>query len=192
MHNEILREILADQYDEASVAGMLDIVGMDQVVLGGNDWTLGGAMQKGAQVALSGKTAELAQAIRAGTKGYQVVERAPSNAAKQVIGFVGTTNLAAAGTENVTRTPQTLFKATRFVVSSTIADSFDITNIRIGNRSQLPTADNIPGLAFSERAEAMEIDFETCQPAISIIVGISNVGAAAATFRAALRGVSFS
>lgn len=119
-----------------------------------------------------------------------VVRKEPTKSRKFILGFIGTTNLAAAGTETVTSRPQVLYKPVRLTVSPASAPSFTITSITIGKNNQLITTDAVPADSFTADAVDMGIEFDTCPVSANISIGISNISNAPATFRASMVGLA--
>jgi len=118
-----------------------------------------------------------------------VRESEPDRYREYPLGFdSGATLVAAAGTSTITSRPQVAFKGKRLAVSRSSAPSFAITDIKVGNVSQLPTTDAIPAEAFADNAFGMNLDLDTCQVAMNISISVENIALASARFRAALIG----
>jgi hypothetical protein len=113
----------------------------------------------------------------------------PSKGRKWWLGFASTSTVAASGgTASVSAQPQCLFKGKRLIVPSDIAGSFDISDIKIGQQSQLGSSGNIPARVFDERAVGVELDLDTAAVSQLISINVVNNSGAATTFKAAMLG----
>jgi hypothetical protein len=111
------------------------------------------------------------------------------------------TNIGVGTNFNVTNRPQVLFRSERLVIpdspaypnqsGATQADSFDVLDIKVGNRSQLVSGEAaLPGRAFAENAVGVRLAMDTASIAQDIIVAVLNTDVASATFRAIIFGTS--
>ncbi len=129
----------------------------------------------------------------------QVQERQLRDTRALALGFYQP-GIAISGTFNVTSRPQVLFRGERLVIpdspaypgqlNATQADSFLINDIKIGNKSQLVEATSLPARAFAENAVGVRLSLDTASIAQDVVVSVTNVDVAAATFRAVLFGTS--
>ena len=117
-----------------------------------------------------------------------VVNRAPAKARIYVQGF-GPTAIAAGVTVNIIVQPQVAFKGKRLFVPSDFAGAVLINDLKIGNQSQLPSSNPLPGRMFTEFAVGMEQDFDTAQISQQISLSVTNTSGAAITFMAGLKGL---
>lgn len=86
----------------------------------------------------------------------------------------------------LTAQPQLAFRGERAVLSGissngnlvgpTALDAITVTDIKIGQRSQLVSAQPLPGSAFSAIAFGVRCAFDPCAPGIVISVGINYIG----------------
>lgn len=119
-----------------------------------------------------------------------VAKKKDRKARQQPIGFTGTA-LAAGSSETLTVTPQTLFRGRRLIVSSAIAANFTITDIKVGNQSQMASSGALPADAFLPTTTGEDnLTMDTCNPGIQISISVTNISGGASTFRAALFGNS--
>lgn len=127
----------------------------------------------------------------------QVVEREARDVREHALGFKQTA-IASSGSNNVTSRPQVIFRGERLVVpdtlassgGSTIADAFEISDIKIGNRSQLVEAVNIPAKAFLETAVGVRLALDTAQIAQDVVIAVVNNDSQAGTFKAVIFGTA--
>lgn len=102
---------------------------------------------------------------------------------------------------NVISRPQVIFRPERLVIpdslaypgqtgGSTQADSFQILDLKTGNRSMLVEATSLPARAFVEQAVGTRMSFDTAVIAQDLVIQVQNVDVAAATFRAVMFGTA--
>ena len=184
---------MSDWYDIVAGDSLVgdELVGWEDI-MGGEEDDLS-ALLGGVQVpriASGSGAARLALALKAAQGKRLVRTRGPTKSRQYVLGYASA-SLAAAGTETITRRPQVPFKARRLVVADTAVggpDAFTITDIRVGKNSQLVTTDAIPAAAFSATSFGVDLDLDTCQVTMDLVIAVSNISGAAATFRAAVIG----
>lgn len=122
--------------------------------------------------------------------GYpHVVNTPPTQIREFVIGF-GPTVILANSTAIFQAQPQLIFRGSRLIVPSALANNFSINDIRVGKDSQAVSANPIPAAAFSELAVGVNLGLDTATPGIIITISVSNTTAAQQTFSAALIGTS--
>jgi hypothetical protein len=122
--------------------------------------------------------------------GYpHVVNNPPMQVREFVIGF-GPVVILANSTAIFQAQPQLIFRGSRLIVPSALANNFSINDIRVGKDSQAVSANPIPAAAFSELAVGVNLGLDTAVPGIIITISISNTTAAQQTFAAALIGTS--
>ena len=174
-----------------------DLLGMeDELVMGGTPgneamavgnpfYDISGAPASPAQAAAQAAAIQ-AKKIEAS----RVLSQRPVRSSNlQPIGFVQE-NVAAGATVNVTTQPQTVFKPLRLVVAATIAPLFVLTDIRVGNVSQLPSATENPCESFIAGGFGIGLSLDTVSPAIDLSLQIRNISQNVATFRATFFGYS--
>ena len=110
----------------------------------------------------------------------------PTEGRVMVLGFTGTTDLADGASEDVTVRPQILFRPERIIIAS--AASWVLSDIKIGNKSQLVSNGNLPGAMFSADATGVELMLDTCNISQDFILSITNISGGVATFRAGVVG----
>ena len=118
-----------------------------------------------------------------------VVNTPPTQVREFVIGF-GPTVILANSTAIFQAQPQLIFRGSRLIVPSALANNFSINDIRVGKDSQAVSANPIPAAAFSELAVGVNLGLDTATPGIIITISVSNTTAAQQTFSAALIGTS--
>jgi hypothetical protein len=89
---------------------------------------------------------------------------------------------------NISANPQQLFRPERFVIPASLAPSFTIQDIKVGNVSQFPNAGDIPGETFAQNSFDDGIRFDTVNPAINLQVSCTNITGSSLTFRATFKG----
>jgi hypothetical protein len=118
-----------------------------------------------------------------------VVPRAYTKGRKWAQGF-GPVAIASGGTANIIVQPQVTFKGDRLVIPSDIAGAILINQILVGQASQLPSANPLPGRMFTEFAVDSVVNFDTAQVSQQIALNVTNTSGATVTFIAGLRGYS--
>jgi len=71
--------------------------------------------------------------------------------------------IAANGTDTVVANPQNLFRPERVVIPSNLAFDFFVSDLKVGQTSQLVSSGQIPGAIFSEVAIDTNIHFKTAE-----------------------------
>lgn len=113
----------------------------------------------------------------------------PTQVREFIIGF-GPTSVAAATTAIFQAQPQLIFRGSRLIIPSTIANNFVVNDIRVGKDSQAVSANPIPAAAFSELGVGVALGLDTATPGILITLSVANTTGGAQTFSAALIGTS--
>lgn len=115
----------------------------------------------------------------------QGVEYTPTRyneARKLPLGIDSGATIAAGATSIITVRPQVPYRVNRFVVSSAIAASFLINDIKIGARSQLPSTSAVPAAMFSELATESGLELDTAEVAQDVTVTVTNISGGALRF----------
>lgn len=179
--------------NQASTTGwpLADIGDLDQMVMGDGD--LGDEMILGA--ALTAKSPEAKQALIRAIRNRKMKDASlvtPRSAAESNLQPLGFEFLAiAAGADAlVTTQPQTLFKPTRLMVPTTIAPAFVLKDVKVGNVSQLPSANPIPCESFVPGAFGAGLALRTVNPAINLSLLVNNISGDVQDFRATFFGIS--
>jgi len=122
--------------------------------------------------------------------GYpHIVNHPPTQVREFVIGF-GPTLILGSSTAIFQAQPQLIFRGSRLIVPSALANNFSINDIRVGKDSQAVSSNPIPAAAFSELAVGVNLGLDTATPGIIITISVSNTTLAQQTFSAALIGTS--
>lgn len=178
------------QYYGAIGAGDIDIVGAgDLDIVGDEDLmsALSGDELTGNQAQVAAQMAQL----RMIDPQAKVMRRASSFIRRRLtIGGTTSVDVPAGGTFALTVQPQRPFKTTRFVVSSDIAFYFDITDVKVGQVSQLAASSVTPASAFTEQALGSAVDWDTADIGNLIVITGTNVHSLPHPFRSALFGVA--
>jgi hypothetical protein len=167
--------------------GAVDIIGdtdLDQLLSGAD---LASVDAPSAMAAPAAKQAMLQALMARG--GAAVTSRSPTKARKYTQGF-GPTVIAGGATVNIIVQPQVAFKGKRLVIPSDFAGVILINDLKIGNTSQLPSSNPLPGRMFTEFAVGVEQDFDTAQISQQISLSVTNTGGAPVTFTAGLLGIA--
>ncbi len=100
------------------------------------------------------------------------------------------TVVAGGASATITARPQALYRPERLVIAASIAPSFSVTDIKVGNVSQIPNTGEIPGELFAQNGVDCTIQLDTVNPAIDLLVVVTNVTGGNLTFRAAFIGTN--
>lgn len=178
---------------EAILAGAYDIVGAapnPYALARPNGAALAAlAAQRGAALAPQAANWNALAAQKMMQQGALLRTLNPTKARRQFLGMESNGTIAAAGTATITSRPQSFaFKPERLFVPATIGPDFVITDIKVGNVSQLVQSGNLPAEAFSQTSFGIEMDFDTVQTSQDFIVQVTNISGGARTFRALVLG----
>lgn len=122
--------------------------------------------------------------------GTMLKQRKKRDAQEQVMPFPVTV-VAASGSATILAFPQRTFRTERFAVTSTIAEFFLITDLRIGRESMMVAAGAVPAQIFAEVGVGVRLRGYTANLGNTIAVDIINSDAANAhTFLAAIIGTT--
>jgi hypothetical protein len=105
---------------------------------------------------------------------------------KYAQGF-GPASLASGASTRLVVQPQVALKGRRLIIPSDIAPAVRVNDLRIGNTSQLPSREPLPGRMFSEFAHA-DLELQTAQISQQIFLDVTNISEKPITFTAALVG----
>ncbi len=97
----------------------------------------------------------------------------PATARVQTLGFPSTT-VATTASATISSAPQVWFRPDRLFISSAIAKFFTVTSLLVGNKSQLLNGNPLTAVMFSELAVDSAISYDTCDPAVTISLGVTN------------------
>lgn len=187
-------EIAGDEYhsilgtsynEERKMQEMLgwDMAGGDVI---GNDMAILGAIAK-TNPALAGAM------LRKKMAGATLARTTPAKSLKKriyMIGFDSVAAIAAAAQTVQTQSPQVTFKGTRLLIPATVGASFVINDFRVGIHPQFITTTGVPGQGFAETVTDNDLDMDTANPGVNIIITATNISAGAVRFQASVRGIA--
>jgi hypothetical protein len=116
-----------------------------------------------------------------------VVSKGYTKSRVQSIGFESL-QIAPHSSADIPTKPQVLFRGTRLIVGSAIAQFFTIDDIKVGRTSQFVATGSQPAEAFKETATGENVSLDTCRPGMDIVLQVTNISDTAQDFRAALFG----
>lgn len=146
-----------------------------------------------ALIAQRNKAAALKQAIAHKRMQHSTLvnDHAFTKARNWPLPFDTVTTVVAGATVNVTSNPQMPFKPYRLVIAGSIASSFLLNNIIIGQQPQFAALNAAgPADAFAPGAFQVDLDCDTAQPNTNVILQVTNASLAALRFNAFLIGKS--
>ncbi len=124
---------------------------------------------------------QAALAAKKAKAGLLVQEQQPGATRRLVLGMSSTGAVAAGAVVSITARPQNLaFKPQRIVIPSTIAPDFLITDIKVGNVSQVVQSSTLPAEAFTQQLFDGMMEMDTVQ----------NIAGAPRNFNAAVYGLA--
>ncbi len=121
--------------------------------------------------------------------GAGVLDRAPTKARRYPCGLTPTV-VAGGASATIRANPQQLYRPERFIVPGSIAPNFSLTDIKVGNVSQLPNNGEIPCEIFAQNGVDAYLELDTVNPAIDLLVVVTNLTGGNLTFRGAFIGTS--
>lgn len=173
---------VGDEIDEIVGDDDLDDALGDDAILGavlGADMILGGP---------SGGKAALARAIAA-KHGRVLTKRAPQGAQEQVLGFERATVVAL--TEATVRAfPQRKFRTERLTIAASIANFFDVLDLRVGRDSLFVDVGPVPAEMFSQVGVGTALRGYTANLGNTITLQVENIDAGNQAIRAGIRGTA--
>jgi hypothetical protein len=113
--------------------------------------------------------------------------RKPTKGRIQSIGFTRAA-VPPGSTVEITARPQTIFRGTRLLVGSSIAEAFVIEDIKVGRNSQFVATGAQPAEAFRDTATGDNVSLDTCRPGVDLTLIVTNTTGTAVDFRASLFG----
>lgn len=171
-------------YGDSGFVGGVEIVGDDDELLNALAVSgMGDSEIVGAASPAATRTAQIARARNAAA----VIKKGLESRRRYPLGFTPTA-VAANSSGTIPAGPQNLFRAERLIVPSDIAFDFGITDIKVGNQSQLAQSVEIPAAMFSEVAIDSRVTFDTAEIGNQIAITVRNKTAGQITFTAALLG----
>jgi hypothetical protein len=142
----------------------------------------GGYQRQQLQAALQAKKAKA---------GLIFDQQKPGAARRLVLGMASTGAVAAGAIAQITARPQNLaFKPQRIVIPSTIAPDFLISDIKVGNVSQLVQSGTLPAEAFTQQLFDGMMEMDTVQTSQDFVLQVQNIAGAPRNFNAAVYGLA--
>lgn len=163
-------------YEDEGMVGAEELIGADEIV--GNEDDLVQEIVAGYPIVGAGKPLP---------SRMQVVQRQPDRRRILMCPF-GPTVLTAGSSSNIQAQPQDLFRPDRLVVPSDLAFFFAFTEFKVGQKSALTVAGEIPCAAFTEPAWGIKILADTAQVGNIITITVKNIDTVTRTFRSVLIG----
>ena len=140
-----------------------------------------------------GQSADLHAALAAkkAKAGLLVQEQQPGATRRLVLGMASTGAVPAGAVVSITARPQNLaFKPQRIVIPSTIAPDFLITDIKVGNVSQVVQSSTLPAEAFTQQLFDGMMEMDTVQTSQDFVLQVQNIAGAPRNFNAAVYGLA--
>lgn len=123
--------------------------------------------------------------------GLLVQEQQPGATRRLVLGMSSTGAVPAGAVSSITARPQNLaFKPQRIVIPSTIAPDFLITDIKVGNVSQVVQSSTLPAEAFTQQLFDGMMEMDTVQTSQDFVLQVQNIAGAPRNFNAAVYGLA--
>lgn len=140
-----------------------------------------------------GQSSDLHAALAAkkAKAGLLVQEQQPGATRRLVLGMSSTGAVPAGAVVSITARPQNLaFKPQRIVIPSTIAPDFLITDIKVGNVSQVVQSSTLPAEAFTQQLFDGMMEMDTVQTSQDFVLQVQNIAGAPRNFNAAVYGLA--
>lgn len=132
-----------------------------------------------------------ALAAKKAKAGLLVQEQQPGATRRLVLGMSSTGAVPAGAVVSITARPQNLaFKPQRIVIPSTIAPDFLITDIKVGNVSQVVQSSTLPAEAFTQQLFDGMMEMDTVQTSQDFVLQVQNIAGAPRNFNAAVYGLA--
>jgi hypothetical protein len=130
-----------------------------------------------------------AAAQKQAENGMLVREEQPRKSRRLVLPMESTGTVAAGTAATITSRPQSIaFRPQRVVIPSTIAPNFTISDIKVGNKSQLVQSGNLAAEAFVPNVQDGDMDMDTVQTSQDFVMQVNNISGGNVTFRAVVYG----
>lgn len=184
-------------YDEVDqILGALDIVGARRGSSGragrhsGPPSRRGGAGRHSSSQ-MQRQDMNAALAAKRAKAGLLFEQQQPGACRRLTLGMSSTGTVAAGAIAQITARPQNLaFKPQRIVVPATIAPDFLITDIKVGNVSQVVQSSVLPAEAFTQGLFDGMMEMDTVQTSQDFVLSVQNIAGAARNFYAAVYGLA--
>ena len=146
---------------------------------------------RGGGSAHSGQAMAYALQNKRAAAGLIVDQQRPGAARRLVLGMASTGAVAAGAIAQIVARPQNLaFKPQRIVIPSTIAPDFLITDIKVGNVSQMVQSGTLPAEAFTQQLFDGMMEMDTVQTSQDFVLQVQNIAGAPRNFNAAVYGLA--
>jgi hypothetical protein len=179
----------ADGYDEVDqILSGLEIVGAHRGTRGG---ARPAARRGGARSSTQNANLNAALAHKRAQSGLMFDQLKPGAARRLVLGMASTGQVAPGSIAQITARPQNLaFKPQRIVIPATLAPDFLITDIKVGNVSQMVQSGTLPAEAFTQGLFDGMMEMDTVQTSQDFVLQVQNIAGAARNFNAAVYGLA--
>lgn len=137
---------------------------------------------------LDAKAAQAVMAQKIANASLLTRTAAPTKAREYPLGFLSDAQVAAGATVRITSRPQVVFRGERLIIPSDIAGQFQVNDIIVGKTSQKVSTTPVPARVFDERGVGVRMTMDTAQISQDVVLDVTNIGGAPATFRAAIIG----
>lgn len=118
----------------------------------------------------------------------QVRRSEPQRVRRLNLGLRSLIEVPSLDVQDIATRPQMLFRIEKMIVPSDIAGSFDILDLKVGNKSQFVASGPISARTYSQETQGAEIHCDTAELGKEIMVTVRNTSGAALRFQATLIG----
>lgn len=123
-------------------------------------------------------------------RGTVVRDIEPTRSRHLMLNFDTVATVAAGANVQLVSRPQVVFRPERLLIGGAFAPSFIINDIKVGKNSQFVNSAAAPGDAFGPTAFGVELQLDTCQISMDIVLDVTNISGAALRFIATMFGRS--
>lgn len=123
-------------------------------------------------------------------RGTVVRDVDPTRSRHLMLNFDTVATVAAGANVQLVSRPQVVFRPERLLIGGAFAPSFIINDIKVGKNSQFVNSAAAPGDAFGPTAFGVELQLDTCQISMDIVLDVTNISGAALRFIATMFGRS--
>lgn len=162
-----------------------DIVGETVRGGGGDRYSLGEALDVlGATVNPQANPAFAATIAHNAANNRPVMRKMPLVKVRQLTLGLGSTYIRPNATSTVSVTPQCFFRAEKLIATdnaTTAGFGTMVTGVFVGDKNQLPVGNGsgqngIPTFTYAQNSLGNGVEWDTCQPAITIAISITDLG----------------
>ena len=156
-----------------------DILGAGELLVGEDDYSLVGAQRMAPRRGVPLRAAQHQYARpQLPPHGTLLQQQQPSHDGQLILPMSSSGLIANASSATITGRPQVkAFRPERIVVANSIATFFTISDIKVGNKSQLTQAGTIPAEAYIQGAFGVEMRMDTVQTAQDFVFQVNNTDA---------------